>query len=71
MARHGKNRRKRAQREKKWIEARLAEDQDNGELSEPSEGQVFVINKITGEKRLGSILAQAKKLLGSLEDAMD
>ncbi len=39
-----------AQREKKWIEARLVEDKDNGEASEPSEGQVFVIDKITGEK---------------------
>ncbi len=53
MTRYSKNKKSCAQREKKWIEARLAEYQDNGEASEPSEGQVFVIDKITGEKRLG------------------
>ncbi len=42
-----------AQLEKKWIEARIAEYQDNGEASEPSEGQLFVIDKITREKHLG------------------
>ena len=39
-----------AQPEKKGIEACIDACQDNGEASEPSEGQVFVIDKITGEK---------------------
>ena len=44
-----------AQREKKGIEACIDECQDNGEASEPSEGQVFVIDKITGEKPCPSL----------------
>ena len=53
MFSHGqewKNKKSCAQREKKGIEACIAECQNNGEASEPSEGQVFVIDKITGEK---------------------
>jgi len=49
MARYGRTK-SCTQREKKWIEACIAECQDNGEASEPSEGQVFVIDKIPGEK---------------------
>ena len=49
MARNGRTK-SCAQREKKGIEACIAECQDNGEASEPREGQVFVIDKITGEK---------------------
>ncbi|KZR78471.1 hypothetical protein [Prochlorococcus marinus] len=44
-----------AQPEKKGVEACIAECQDNGEASEPSDGQVFVINKITGEKPLPAL----------------
>jgi len=50
MTRHSKNKKSCSQREKKWIEACIDECKDNGEASEPSEGQVFVIDKITGEK---------------------
>ncbi|KZR64596.1 hypothetical protein [Prochlorococcus sp. MIT 1303] len=53
MTRYSKNKKSCAQLEKKWIEARIAEYQDNGEASEPSEGQFFVIDKITREKHLG------------------
>ncbi len=49
MARYGRTK-SCAQREKKWIDSRLAECQDNGEASEPREGQFFVIDKITGKK---------------------
>ena len=74
MLSHGqvwKNKKSCDQREQKWIEARIAEYQDNGEASKTSEGQLFVLDKITGEKRLGWTLAQAKKLWLSLEDSMD
>ncbi len=50
MTRYSKNKKSCAQREKKGIEACIDQCQDNGEASEPSEGQVFVIDKITGEK---------------------
>ncbi|KZR84190.1 hypothetical protein PMIT1342_00113 [Prochlorococcus marinus str. MIT 1342] len=39
-----------AQPEKKGIEACIDACQDNGKASEPSEGQVFLIDKIPGEK---------------------
>ena len=57
MTRYSKNKKSCAQREKKWIEACIDECKDNGEASEPSEGQFYVINKITGEKHHGENLA--------------
>ncbi len=57
MTRYSKNKQSCAQREKKWVGPRFAEDQINGEVSEPSEGQFFVIDKITGEKLHGQNLA--------------
>ena len=57
MTRYSKNKKSCAQREKKGIEACIDECKDNGEASEPSEGQFYVINKITAEKHHGENLA--------------
>ena len=55
---------KRKQREKKWIEEQLGDDTGK------SEGQVFVVNMETGEKTPGLNQKQAKALWRSLPRAI-
>jgi len=70
MATYGNNRRKRTKRENQWLQAHIAEYQDNGEVSEPSGGQFYVIDAFIGEKPPWLNLAQAMQPCSSLEDAM-
>ncbi len=55
---------KRKQRERKWIEEQLGDDTGR------SEGQVFVVNMETGEKTAGLNSKQAKELWRSLPRAI-
>ena len=55
---------KRKQREKKWIEEQLGDDTGR------SEGQMFVVNMETGEKTPGLNAKEAKALWRSLPRAI-